>query len=1070
MPFCLRQRHEIGGQAKWGILARHLPQLPRSKFFQKSEKRACQLLESPLMATPNLTKPMEKLMIRNVLNKLGFTRSALVVGVGIPFVMAVTAYAQAPATAPAAAEAERVVVTGSNIPTAEEVTASPLDTLTTADISRAGTSEVLNVLQKRNPDFIGAGNIGTTNANIASGATEGGAVIQIRGLPTLVLLNGRRITDSAAIAVGGAQFSDVNLFPTALIGRIEVLKDGASAIYGSEAVGGVVNIFMKQDFEGVEAGYRYGFTIDGGVAERRAYLIAGTGNATTHVTAGVQYYEIDPLFQRERGYSTPPISFAAGVTTTYAGSARDADGRFLLNPGLNSPFDLGILPGSIPATPDLSAQFGSPLLAGAYSPATQTEVQRFDLSTQPTNTQGAQRTNVYGAFTHQFFGKQLEMFGDVLYSHNVAENFLNGQPLSTATDVIILGSTKVDPATGTLVPEDRGPPAPFNPFQLSLEPNSFPVLIGNRFQTNPRIFRDTANFYRVLGGLRSQITDDWMVEGAAYYSNYGISFVNSNLVKADQLNNMIAGTALDNDGLPIPALDFFARNVIGTGPGQVSLAQFNTIFDENIRALDSYQRAFDLKVVGFPIKLPAGPIGIVVGASIGVDGFKVKDSPEIFIATVPIQEIQVGRTIHSYFAELAIPIVGSEMAVPFVYNFEVSLAGRYAIYEGIDEHSKVPKITLRYQPIKDLTLRASYSNSFVAPTLYQLFGPTVQGFSDTIVFNGVVNDQAQVRSGANPNLFPSTAESYGAGLVYSPSFVPGLTITADYFRTLQQDIVSAFGGQTILSDVNNLGAASQFAAQVAFNNFPGFPGAIPITSNAPGQLEGRLISVYYFDPNINLGAARVEGFDLTANYNMDLRTLGQLELGINAVVFTKNDLKRAPILDYYNISGLLGPEFSGSVAGANPDYKLTFLLEHRWQGFILSLSAYYIPEMLNAVGHDPEVEDQSTFETIEDYISVDGRLSYEFKRQPRPVAAVESYSKDGKGVVGGKNVAGASVEAGGEVMSPFDRVLDGLRLTVGCNNIFDEEPRFVRGANSATSLSTYDPYQRFLYFEVVKKF
>ncbi|HEY5068155.1 MAG TPA: TonB-dependent receptor plug domain-containing protein, partial [Candidatus Acidoferrum sp.] len=214
-------------------------------------------------------------------------------GVGFPFLMGASLYAQAPAEA----TTERITVTGSLIPTAEEVTAAPLDTISTSDIAvSGGTADVLTILQKRNPDFVGGGNLGGSNANIASGSTQGGSIISLRGLPTLVLLEGRRIADSAAIAAGGFQFTDVSLFPTSLISRIEVLKDGASALYGSEAVGGVVNIFLKSDFNGVEVGARYGFTISSAVAERKAYAIAGVGNDTTHVTAGFQYYEIDPLF------------------------------------------------------------------------------------------------------------------------------------------------------------------------------------------------------------------------------------------------------------------------------------------------------------------------------------------------------------------------------------------------------------------------------------------------------------------------------------------------------------------------------------------------------------------------------------------------------------------------------------------------------------------------------------------------------------------------------------------------------------------------------------------------------
>ena len=182
------------------------------------------------------------------------------------------------------------------------------------------------------------------------------------GFPTLVLFEGRRIADDAAIAQGSAQFSDVNLFPSSLISRIEVLKDGASALYGSEAIGGVVNIFLKSNYQGAELGFRYGTTVEGAVAERKGYLIAGVGNDTTQVTVGAQYYEIDPLFMRQRDYSASAIN----GTTTYGGVGRDNFGGgttfYLLNGsdpstyaiGLNSPFDVaGVVPGGIaPPPPD----------------------------------------------------------------------------------------------------------------------------------------------------------------------------------------------------------------------------------------------------------------------------------------------------------------------------------------------------------------------------------------------------------------------------------------------------------------------------------------------------------------------------------------------------------------------------------------------------------------------------------------------------------------------------------------------------------------------------------------------
>jgi iron complex outermembrane receptor protein len=922
----------------------------------------------------------------------------------------------------------------------------------------------LTTLQTRNPDFVGAGNLGNTNANISAGSTLGGSVIQIRGLPTLVLFENRRIADSAAISIG-SQFTDVNLFPTGLISRIEVLKDGASALYGSEAIGGVVNIFLKDDYRGAELGFRYGTAVEEAVAERRGYAIAGVGNDTTQIMVGMQYYEIDPLFERQRAFS----QLDGGVTTTYGGVGRDNFGGattfYLMNGndprnyaavGPNSPFQAGVLPGSIPLPPPAGANPGQyALMPQVYHMVTQAFIQTFDLATKPNSTLDQQRTNINASLSHQIFGKQLELFGNLMYANNHSNNFLNAQPLSNGTGVIILGSQRVDPLTGLITAENRGPAAMWNPFQESIDGNTlsgrYRLFANQRYQTNPRIFDQTANFYRFLGGLRSQITPDWMFETAAFYSRYDIEYINRNLVNANVLNAMIAGH--DLDGNAIPALDFFARQPVGTAPNQISQAQFDTIFGSNFRTLDSFQRVFDAKIVGFPFSLPAGKVGITLGGEYRVEGFKAADSPEIFVGSVPIGQIDVKRDITSFFTEINIPIVGSQMNVPGIYNLELGLAGRYDHYEGVSEDAKVPKVTLRYQPIPDLTLRSTFSNSFIAPNLFQTNGPVGSGFSPTISFNGVVQDQAQTQTGSNPDLIPSTAQAITAGLVYSPKFVPGLTISADYFRTLQQLIVAPLGSATILQSVEALGPGSPYANLVAFNNFPGQPGSRPVT--AAGQLNGQLASVFVVDNLRNIGAISIEGWDLSARYNMDLRTWGQLELGINAVVFTRYDIKTTPQSSYYTIQGTDNIEGVGAV----PDYKLTFLLEYRLGGLTYSANANYIPELRNSVGRDPETEDISTFDPIEDYFAVNMRLSYEFgKGYVEPTAAV-TESKDGK-----------NTAPGAATTSWYTRLLNGTTLTVGCNNIFDRDPPFVNGANSATDLSIYDGFGRFVYFEISKKF
>jgi len=452
---------------------------------------------------------------------------------------------------------------------------------------------------------------------------------------------------------------------------------------------------------------------------------------------------------------------------------------------------------------------------------------------------------------------------------------------------------------------------------------------------------------------------------------------------------------------------------------------------------------------------------VVVGGEYRQEGFKLQDSPEIFIGSVPVQDINVGRAVKSAYAEISIPIIGPQMNIPGAYSLDVDLAGRFDHYDGVNEDAKVPKVTLRYQPFKDLTLRATYGNSFVAPTLFQLFGPAATGFSAPIASLG--GDQAQVLALTNPNLVPSKAESYTAGFVYSPSYIPGLTVTADYFRTLQLGIVAALGGNLILNSVDRLGTASPYINQVAFNNFPGQPGAVPVTG--PGQLNGNLAAVFYNDPLLNIGGQHIEGFDFSANYSLDLHRYGQAEFGVNAVMFTLNELKTSPQTNYFNINGLDGAE----AVGATPNYKITALSRYSYEGASIAVNMNYIPGLDNAAGRDPENEDQFTFQKIGDYLTFDVRLQYEFRAKPAAAAAQQSYSKDGKDFKG--MVAGANgVTASEKTVGPFSRLIDGLTVAVGCNNIFDRVPPTVDNANSNTDLSIYDPFGRFLYFEVSKKF
>ncbi|MBM3843303.1 MAG: hypothetical protein FJ397_08605 [Verrucomicrobia bacterium] len=176
---------------------------------------------------------------------------------------------------------EKFVVTGSLIPIAAGSPAIPVTVLSALEIEKTGVStDLLNVLKKAQPAFFGSNNIGSENGNISSGSTNGGSQVSLRNRATLVLINGRRANISPVLASGGASFVDVSVIPISAVERIEVLSDGASATYGSDAVSGVVNVILKTNYAGTEIGGTYGWSPnDGKWATRSYYGVAARASA-----------------------------------------------------------------------------------------------------------------------------------------------------------------------------------------------------------------------------------------------------------------------------------------------------------------------------------------------------------------------------------------------------------------------------------------------------------------------------------------------------------------------------------------------------------------------------------------------------------------------------------------------------------------------------------------------------------------------------------------------------------------------------------------------------------------------
>src|SRR5712672_4056972 len=253
-------------------------------------------------------------MTNNALKTFRFVRVALMASVGFPLILASNAFAQLPApavpteptaAAPSTAEVERVVVTGSNIPTAEETGPNPVDTYRPQDIEKLGIRSATD-LQEFIPQQAG----GTVNLNIGNGG-DGTIQFNLRGLlpkETLVLIDGKRVAYGSLDVAGVSGGPDINLLPFSMIDHVDILKDGASAVYGSDAIAGVVNFFLIHKFRGLEIGSTYGNTNLGAsneMGEWEAWIKAGTGDDKTDIVVIADFWErTGGIFSRDRNLSS----------------------------------------------------------------------------------------------------------------------------------------------------------------------------------------------------------------------------------------------------------------------------------------------------------------------------------------------------------------------------------------------------------------------------------------------------------------------------------------------------------------------------------------------------------------------------------------------------------------------------------------------------------------------------------------------------------------------------------------------------------------------------------------------
>lgn len=947
------------------------------------------------------------------------------------------------------------VVTGSNIPTAADAVAVPVTIIGQTDIEQSGlNTNLMEVLQKRVPSFAGSGNLGVTNGNTGANNTYGGSQISLRSLSTLVLLDGRRVPDNGASARGSRAFVDVNQFPLAAIQTVEVLTDGASAIYGSDAVGGVVNVKLRHDFNGLEFGGRYAFSNrQGDYNERSGYVVAGIKGERVSVTVSFSRSQLTPLFQSDRPFSNPQI----GKTALISGAVSPTSATFptaFLRSDLTSPSK------AVPTGPSATAADLSALVAaGVYQASSTTPIANtYDLAPSVTLTIQSRKQAATVAGTAKLVPDRLEFFVEAINS--VSDSF---------SQLAALGVNATVPVN-----------SPYNPTRSS-------IYTAFRYTPNARQFNNSGELTRLVTGLRGKLGDRFQWE-AAYNQNVnelntGLSGMvygpNLQLALAggfDANGNAVAGgkyaKVFKDYGAPAglttlaqyqaaitptnsvlqPALDVFARP---TGVDPASLAN---IYGTTALRFKAPLDQFDARISGSLYELPAGPLGAAVGVDYrserlnglpDTNSFSTGPTAQRWTGATYFDPFSRSRRIDGAFAEVRVPVTGERQRLTGLRLLEVSAAYRYENYSDAGA-SRVPKYGLRWRPFnEELTLRGTYSEAFAAPSLFALFGPTTQGFTSTSVIPSVfgVPGQAQARTGSNAELKPSTAKTNSYGLVYSPKAIKGLTLGLDYLAVDQVALVGSAGSAEILRSVNELGANSPYAAQVALGNWPinpdsSLPAATRIT--APGQLAGLLKAgvspqtIFVTDSRINIAGQKVRALDVNAAYAFPATPLGKFNLSATGTYFLHYQFRALPSQPYYEYAGLVTNGGTGS-QGSLPSMKWFTNLAWSKDSWSANLSNTYLDSLtdLGAGGITFATSTTLTRVPVPSYSVWDASVSHVFRNL----------------TLGSRRFA--------------------LKVTFGVNNLADKMPPPAPqafGGDAGVDLSTYNPIGRLWYTSVGLKF
>ena len=735
----------------------------------------------------------------------------------------------AAAQEPAAEEVERVEITGSRIKRADIEGANPVMVMDAVQIERFGVTSIGDVLQS----LPAAGSaINTNNNNGGNGSTT----VNIRGLGsprTLVLVNGKRWAPGITGAV------DLNNIPAAVIERIEVLQDGASAVYGSDAIAGVVNIITRKDFEGIQFNGFMGENISENDGQDEQWDVGvGVANDKGNIYMNISYVEEESTFAGDRAISSVPVF---GTPDGFGGSAGTPEGRFFFFDEEGNTQNLG--------------GDGMGGLVPWVEPDSRFNFQPFNYLSTP-----QERFNIYTQANYELTDNiSVNVTG--FYGNRRSAQLLAPTPLffggAFEDDIVISADNPFNP-TG----QNLDSALPFG------DPNAL-FLVGRRmFEAGNRIFEQNVDQYQFNGGFEGvfELGDNEYFWDVNYvYADIRRNDLTEGLLNTDRVALSLAGPDVCNESTGCVELNLFGGST-AIGEGSITQEMLDYISFTAQDAFGTSLESYTANLSGDLFELPAGYAAFATGyEKRWQSGF---DQPDALIAAGITsgnsrQPTSGGFSVEEFYLELAIPVLAD---LPFAQALDLELATRYSDYSNFGDTTN-SKVGIKWRINDELMLRGTWSEAFRAPSVQELFRGQADSFNDLIdPCNGgaaanpnlpgcagipatyvQANDQIRQTVGGNTELEPEEAETFTYGIVYSPDWLDGLSFTMDVFDIEVESAVSVIGAQNIIDACATDGTT--------LCNL--------VTRGAAGNITSLI------NTNINSGGQVVKGFDGNLRYNTE---------------------------------------------------------------------------------------------------------------------------------------------------------------------------------------------------------